>query len=176
MLHGFMLLNQHTGALLFSRRYTDGFGLPSTMCAAASDDMRLSAMLFAVHLNAASVCTDEPAASAGGEAHAATPPLVHQLVGSVRLHFCVHAPHDLLLVLAAPAALGLPCADFLAAALMRNFAACFAAQLDAGGAGHATPRSTFRKREFAPRALAACAELPPWALARARDAVARTAE
>ena len=175
MLHGFMLLNQHTGALLFSRRDTYGFGLPTKRCAAAADDMRLSAMLFAVHLNATSVCADEPAPSADGQAHAATPPLVHQLVGDVRLHFCVHAPRDLLLVLAAPAALGLACADFLASALTRHFAECFAAQLDAGGAGQATPRSTFRKRAFAPRTLAACAELPPWALARARDAVARTA-
>ena len=117
--------------------------------------MRFSAMLFALSLKAATVC----AAGSHGTAS-----LMHQRVGSTRLHFCVHEERQLLLVLSVPAALGKPCTSFLASELLGRFDACFAEQLDAGMASVSTPRSVFKRRAFARGLSEACAELPGWIL------------
>ena len=49
LLHGFLVLHAHTGSLLYSQRFTAGYGL-ADRCPAACDEMRFSAMLFALSL------------------------------------------------------------------------------------------------------------------------------
>ena len=92
--------------------------------------MRLSAMLFALHLNAAAIHSAAPASGPVGAA-----PLSLWVLGDMQLHFCVHPARQLLLVLVTEATLGCAPAEFLASELLRRFVACFEAPLIAAGAG-----------------------------------------
>ena len=92
--------------------------------------MRLSAMLFALHLNAAAIHSAAPASGPVGAA-----PLSLWVLGDMQLHFCAHPARQLLLVLVTEATLGCAPAEFLASELLRRFVACFEAPLIAAGAG-----------------------------------------
>ena len=92
--------------------------------------MRLSAMLFALHLNAAAIHSAAPASGPVGAA-----PLSLWVLGDMQLHFCAHPARQLLLVLVTEATLGCAPAEFLASELLRRFVACFEAPLIAAGTG-----------------------------------------
>ena len=123
--------------------------------------MRLSAMLFALHLNAAAI---HSAAPAGGPVTPA--PLSLWVLGDMQLHFCVHPARQLLLVLVTEAVLGCASGAFLASELLHRFVACFEAPLIAAGTPAATPRTSLRRQMFAPSLLSALLSLPAWMMSR----------
>ena len=92
--HGLFVLHAKSGALLFSQRFTPAYGLRSAE-KLARDELRLSAMLFAIHINAAATSNEENAAG-----------LTVYHIDGVALRFCESPANELLLVLFAPAALG----------------------------------------------------------------------
>ena len=93
--------------------------------------MRLSAMLFALYLNAAAAAAHHGAGPAGGGV--APSPLSSWVLGDMELHFCLEPARQLLLVLVTEAALGRAPGAFLAAELLSRFVACFNAPLVAAG-------------------------------------------
>ena len=107
VMHGLLVLHSRSGTLMYSQRFSPNFGLNS--CEIARDELRLGAMLFALHLTAAAV-------SGAGESCAAG--LVAYNLDGVALRFCESATSELLLILFAPVALGTLAADFLASAVL----------------------------------------------------------
>ena len=130
--------------------------------------MRLSAMLFALYLNAAvadgSDADDDEEASDGSTVRSS--PLSWWRLGDAELHFCVQPARRLLLVIVTDAALGSAPGAFLAAELLRRFDDCFDAVLTAAGTPAAAPRSSLRRQSFAPSLLGALQALPPWMMER----------
>ena len=143
--HGLLVLDLDTGSLLYSHRLSPRYGLGAACEQLASDELRLSAMLFALHLNAAALRPD----SDGGAPSGATAPLSQFHLGGAALHFCASAERRLLLVLFADAGLGAACASLLATQLLRRFEARFAARLGDGGADFRSPRLAFKRQHFA---------------------------
>ena len=100
-------------------------------------------MLFALHLNAASVSS----ASASVQDATQIAGLSAYRLGDVDVRFCESATSDLLLVLFAPMTLGAPAATFLAAEILRSFEHRFGEQLrqqQAQPHGSATPGGSAR--------------------------------
>lgn len=147
---GLLVMDSRAGTLIYSQRFSPAYGLTSCdqgaskslpvraahprlttppSALAARDEMRLSAMLFALHLNAAAIHSAAPASGPVGAA-----PLSLWVLGDMQLHFCVHPARQLLLVLVTEATLGCASAEFLASELLRRFVACFEAPLIAAGA------------------------------------------
>ena len=121
ILHGFFVLHAKSGSIIYSQRVASAFGL--TSCGdLAKDELRLAAMLFALHLNAAAAANEGESSSAG---------LTAYNLDGVNVRFCEHTDSQLLLVLFAPASLGAPAAGFLASELLQRFAS-WAEQLYAG--------------------------------------------
>jgi len=139
---------------------------PTSRVHAARDEMRLSAMLFALYLNAA--VADGGDADEEEEATGAVRPsrLSWWRLGDAELHFCVQPARRLLLVLVTDAALGSAPGAFLAAELLRRFDDCFDAVLTAAGTPATAPRSSLRRQSFAPSLLGALQALPPWMMDR----------
>jgi len=158
--HGLLVLDLDTGSLLYSHRLSLRYGLGAACEQLASDELRLSAMLFALHLNAAALRPE----SDGGAPSGATAPLSQFHLGGAALHFCASAERRLLLVLFADAGLGAACASLLATQLLRRFEARFAARLGEGGADFRSPRLAFKRQHFAADVLETLRAAPPWAL------------
>ena len=179
---GLLVMDSRAGTLIYSQRFSPAYGLAScdqgaclspgtpkhprsphlAACApAARDEMRLSAMLFALHLNAAAI---HSAAPAGGPV--APAPLSSWVMADMELHFCVHPARQLLLVLVTEATLGCAPGAFLASELLHRFVECFEAPLMAAGTPAATPRSSLRRQKFAPSLLSALLSLPTWMMSR----------
>ena len=116
LLHGLLVLNARSGNLVYSQRFSPAFGLSTFE--QLGDELRLGAMLFALHLNAAAAA--EAGAGAG---------LTSYHLGGVAVRFCESATTELLLVLFVPVALGTAAAGFLASEVLRRFEACFAKPL-----------------------------------------------
>eukprot|EP00966_Prymnesium_polylepis_P183557 4254049-Prymnesium_polylepis.1 len=119
--------------------------LPARCQTAAKDEIRLGAMLYALHLHAASVVDSE-----GGA-------LTHFRVGDAALHFCCDAARQLLFILSSPAPAGEEAPARLAAQLLERFAACHP------GGPVAMPRASL-KQAFAPALREAVDALPGWLL------------
>lgn len=143
---------------------------------AARDELRLGAMLFALHLNAASVSS----ASASVQDATQIAGLSAYRLGDVDVRFCESATSDLLLVLFAPMTLGAPAATFLAAEILRSFEHRFGEQLrqqQAQPHGSATPggsaRASIKRSAFTDGLHAAVGALPAWILDRMLDQTAR---
>ena len=152
-MHGFMVLHARAGSLLYSHRFSPHYGLDACE-QLARDEMRLSAMIFALHLNAASTEATRSGSGAAG--------LSAYRLGEVTLRFELLCSDQLVLVLFAHAAAGDDAAGFLAAEVARQFEACFGSQLADG----ATPRGALRRATFAPGLRAALEALPRWILQR----------
>jgi len=152
MLKGLLALDSRTGALLFSQRFVPAYGL-SGCEQIGTDDIRLSAMLFALYLHSSNVVQSD-----GGQG------LVQHTVGAATLRFCLNESLQLLLITSVDTALGAACVDVLSRALLAKFEACFATQLsDRLALGK---RSALKKSEFAAQLLDALMELPSYILAR----------
>jgi len=151
MLHGILVLDSRTGALLYSQRFTSAYGL-SSCDQLARDEMRLSAMLFALHLNSEAV----------GSAETGSGSLLQHRIGSTSLHFCLDGKRQVLLVIAVQASLGERCAGFLASQLLVCFCTCFGPQLDERSTNGT--RSLFKRHAFASGLLHVLTQLPSWIL------------
>ena len=148
----------------------------SVASTAARDELRLGAMLFALHLNA------------GAAAHAATPSgatgLACYQLGEVEVRFLESKVADVLLVLFVPVALGNAAGCFLAGKLLQSFELLIEKQqqqqqqqhIIADGPAAATPRggrATTRRSEFASHVQAAVAALAGWILDQLLEDMAR---
>ena len=147
----------------------------SVASTAARDELRLGAMLFALHLNA------------GAAAHAATSSGANGLacyqLGEVEVRFLESKVADVLLVLFVPVALGNAAGCFLAGKLLQSFELLIEKQqqqqqqhIIADGPAAATPRggrATTRRSEFASHVQAAVAALAGWILDQLLEDMAR---
>jgi hypothetical protein len=181
VLHGYLVLDAHSGALLFSERFSTAFGLASCeqlgeprlphssqascicegiqLCTPPSpvtghDDMRLGTMLFALHLNASSV-----------HEHSGGLAAMKHCIGNVVLCYLRSQSRALLLVASVEAGLASECADYLSAALLARFERRFSAQLDARS--DAGGRCTLRRRSFSSDLVHVVASLASWIVQRA---------
>ena len=157
VLHGLLVLHSRSGQLLFSQRLSPAFGLRSCE-QLATDELRLGAMVFALHLNAADI-SGTPGAG-----------LKEYRLDGVSVRFCEAAASELLLVLFAPATLGSVATEFFAAELLRRFEACFADILAN------PPVRALKRSAFAPSLRDAVAALHYWCLDRAIEEVGRLAK
>ena len=158
LLNGLLILHSRSGNLIYSQRIAPAFGL--TSCAQlARDELRLGAMLFAIHLNAT-------ATAAAGESGAAG--LTAYQLDGVTVRFCVSTQHELLLVLFAPASLGGRASGFLASEVLRRFESCFAAPLKSQ---QPVRHGALKRSAFASSLRDAVASLHTWCLNRLLEEV-----
>lgn len=157
VMHGFFVLHAKSGSTLYSQRFTNAFGLTSCETL-AKDELRLAAMLFALHLNAAAAATNDADESSKG--------LTAYHLGGVNVRFCQHPRTELLLVLFAPESLGSPAAGFLASELLQRFEACFAEAL---ASDTRIRQGALKRSAFAASLREAIAALHAWCLGRALD-------
>ena len=148
VVHGMLVLHARSGNLLFSRRISPAFGL-TTCEQLARDEMRLGAMLFAIHLNADATCATKDGSGLS----------TYQL-DNVAVQFCRSTVTDSLLVLMAPAALGAS-AGFLAAEMLRRFEICFEDSLR-----RPTQHGAFKRQAFAASFREAIVTFHGWCLER----------
>lgn len=157
--HGFLVLHARSGTIVYSQRFSPAFGL--TTCAGlASEELRLAAMLFALHLNAAACSASE-----------STSGLTSYTLGSVTVQFRESTNHPLLFVLFAPAALGSAAAARLAGEVLQRFETCFASALQ----DPQTRQGTLKRATFASHLRDAIAALHEWCLGQAMDEASRVA-
>ncbi|KAL1522149.1 hypothetical protein AB1Y20_021788 [Prymnesium parvum] len=143
MLHGFLVVDSRSGVLLYAQRFSSAYGLAS-FGQLAHDEIRLSAMLFALHLHAASASDDR-----GG--------LTSFRLPDATLTFAALAAPPLLLLLSSHAAAAAAAAAHLAHQLLAAFAARHTPPL---------PRAALR-HALAPSLHASLHALPSWALTHA---------
>ena len=156
---GLLILNSKSGSLIYAQRFAAAFGLAgSSVEQLARDELRLGAMLFALHLNAAAAATN----AANGDG------LTLYHLGGLALRFCQSREEDLLLILLVPEACAAQTSNFLAEELLRRFTARFfnvKAQPLA-----LTSHTTIKRQAFAADTSEAMHELVAWTLGRMRDA------
>jgi len=151
VIHGALVLNAKTGTLQYSTRLTPLFGLAGSDL--GRDELRLGAMLYALHLNAAHCALGAPAD--GG--------LRLYQIGGVAVHFHSSDQLDLLFVLFAPSSAG-QASTFVASELARNVeSACCAAEPQPADAMSApSPRPVIKRSQFASALRKALRALPDW--------------
>ena len=151
VIHGALVMNAKTGTLQYSSRFTPLFGLAGSDL--GRDELRLGAMLYALHLNAAHCALGAPAD--GG--------LRLYQIGGVAVHFHSSDQLGLLFVLFAPSSAG-QAGTFVASELARNLeSACCAAEPKPADATSAPSlRPVIKRSQFASALRTALRALPDW--------------
>ena len=144
VLHGALVLHAKSGAVLFAQRNEPAFGL--TACEhVAKDEMRLGAMLFALHLNAASCGAESLDNAETSQAETRSNGLDSYRIGDVILHFRSGLANPILLVLFTHESMCMTAAAYLSTEVMRHLENCasFDVTMHAGMAP--TPRHAKRQ-------------------------------
>lgn len=173
MLHGALVLNAKSGAVIFAQRNQPAFGL-SACAHVAKDEMRLAAMLFALHLNAASCGAESLDNVETSHEDTIGAPTSNGLetyrIGDVMMHFRSGSTNPILLVLFTPASTCTSAAAYLCTELMHHLEDC--TSFDASMHPAAAPSSRHTKRQAFTAALSdSLYKLRTWLLVRLHKAV-----
>jgi len=150
-----LILHSRTGQVLHCSRGSLSFGLSS--CDLAQDEIRLGAMLYALHLNGGNVLAAEVTPGTSSSEG-----LRRYEIGNVVVHFHEDASRQALLLLFVHTSVGSAAIDFLLSELVRQF--------DQTVNGQVSDRRPFNRHVVGTSLRAALHALPGWVFGRMVEA------
>jgi hypothetical protein len=168
-IHGALVLNAKTGALLHSQKWSASYGMAS--CAKlASEDLRLSAMLFALHLNASHAVMERGPSNLSRAA--ATQALHAYHMGDVCIRFAESNESGLLLLLFLHEVVD-PAGEFLISQLLQHLDrdSVFGSLCEHREPAPPKPRSSVKRNSFSVALHATLEALPDWAFQQSMAAL-----